>query len=70
MRPYRRVPANCFILQVMKDDEQQAPKRPKLTTRDILILIFRAYRDTFPYVLIFVLLLTVGTWILTEVVFR
>lgn len=54
----------------MKDKEQQTPPRPKLRTKDILLLILRAYRDTFPFVLIFVLLLTVGTWILTEVVFK
>ena len=70
MRPDRRVPANCFILKVMSNKERETPERPKLSTKDILGLIFRAYRDTFPYVLIFVLLLTVGTWILTEVVFR
>lgn len=44
--------------------------RRKLTTKDVLILIFRAYRDTFPFVLLFVLLLIVGSWVLTEVVFR
>lgn len=51
---------------------QKVPVDPrrKLTTKDVLILIFRAYRDTFPYVLLFVLLLVVGSWVLTEVVFR
>lgn len=44
--------------------------RRKLSTKDVLILILRAYRDTFPYVLLFVLLLVVGSWVLTEVVFR
>lgn len=60
--------ANWFILLVMRKKEPK-PKL-KLSTKDIFLLILRAYRDTLPYVLMFVLLLVVGTWVLTEVVFR
>ena len=48
--------------------ERRAP--PKLTGKEILILILRTYRVSFPYVLLFVLVMLVVTWLITEVVFR
>jgi hypothetical protein len=54
-----------------RDDEHvdAAEDRPRLGRRDIWRLIFATYRDTFPIVLVFVLALSLVTWLITELVF-
>ncbi|HET8985375.1 MAG TPA: hypothetical protein VFN03_06430 [Trueperaceae bacterium] len=48
---------------------RSGPARPVLKFRDIVSLIVAAYKTSFPYVLLVVLVLIVVTWFLTEVVF-
>ena len=45
------------------------PPRERLTKRDVFVLIWRTYKTSFPYMLLFVLVLIVLTWVLTELVF-
>jgi len=47
----------------------EASLRPKLNRRDIVHLILATYRTTFPYVLLFVLVILIVTWLLTEFAF-
>jgi hypothetical protein len=49
----------------MADDE-----RPKLTSRDVWALIWATYKTSAPYLLIFLLLFSLGVWFVTEVLFR
>ncbi|HZW28448.1 MAG TPA: hypothetical protein VFF08_08315 [Trueperaceae bacterium] len=42
-------------------------ERPQLSRKDVLHLIWQAYRVSFPYLLVFVLLLLVATWVVTSV---
>ncbi len=48
----------------------EASENPKLSAIDILVLIFRTYAASLPYILIFVAVMLVATWLVTEVVFR
>ena len=49
--------------------ERRGPPRPRLSRRDVFALILRTYRASFPYMLLFVLVLLVMTWVLTELIF-
>ena len=55
-----------------RDDEPEAYERgrPKLTTRDVLALIWATYKVSAPYLLVFVLLFLLALWLVTEVLFR
>ena len=44
--------------------------RPKLTTRDVIALIWATYKVSAPYLLVFVLLFLLALWLVTEVLFR
>lgn len=44
--------------------------RPKLTTRDVLALIWATYKTSAPYLLVFLLLFLLALWLVTEVLFR
>ena len=44
-------------------------KKPALTRKDIWALIRAAYSLSFPYVLLFVIVLLLATWFFTEVLF-
>lgn len=46
------------------------PERPKLTAREILELILRTYGASLPYILIFVAVMLVATWVVTTLIFR
>lgn len=45
------------------------PRPNRLTRRDVWVLIWRTYKTSFPYVMLFVLVLIVVTWLITEVIF-
>lgn len=45
-------------------------ERFKLSPFEILKLIFRTYGATLPYIVIFVAVMLVATWLVTAVVFR
>ena len=45
------------------------PHRPKLNRRDVFHLILAAYKTSFPYFLLFVLVMLIVTWLLTEFAF-
>jgi hypothetical protein len=54
-----------------KDEpERYEGGRPKLTTRDVLALIWATYKVSAPYLLVFVLLFLLALWLVTEVLFR
>jgi len=53
-----------------RDLPEGSTERPKLTRREILGLIFRTYAVSLPYVLIFVAVMLIATWVVTELVFR
>lgn len=44
--------------------------RPRLSGREVLNLIFRTYAVSLPYVLIFIAVMLIATWLVTEVLFR
>lgn len=54
--------------------EEEKPKgggeRPKLTPFEVFKLILRTYAATLPYIVIFVAVMLVATWVLTTVVFQ
>jgi len=52
---------------VEEGTEPRSGGRPQLPRRDIWVLIWQAYRVSFPYLLVFVLLLLVATWVVTSV---
>ena len=45
-------------------------ERPKLSPFEILKLILRTYAATLPYIVIFVAVMLVATWVVTTMVFR
>ncbi|HEX7039244.1 MAG TPA: hypothetical protein VF202_03915 [Trueperaceae bacterium] len=47
--------------------EEPSGERPQLSPKDIRALIWQAYRASFPYLLVFLLLLLVATWVVTSV---
>jgi hypothetical protein len=47
-----------------------ADERPKLTSRDVWALIWATYKTSLPYLLVFLLLFSLGVWFVTEVLFR
>ena len=51
------------------DDDQFERGRPKLTNFDTWRLIFATYRESFPYLLVFILGMLVATWLVTVVLF-
>ncbi|MBW6457198.1 MAG: hypothetical protein K0A98_15055 [Trueperaceae bacterium] len=53
-------------------DEPEAYEgdRPKLTTRDVMALIWATYKVSAPYLLVFLLLFLLALWLVTEVLFR
>jgi hypothetical protein len=53
-----------------EDREGYEGTRPKLTTRDVLALIWATYKTSAPYLLVFVLLFLLALWLVTEVLFR
>jgi len=53
-----------------RDLPEGSTERPKLTRLEILGLIFRTYAVSLPYVLIFVAVMLIATWVVTELVFR
>lgn len=50
--------------------ERDDDTRPKLSRRDTWHLVWATYRDSFPYILIFVVAMLVATWFVTTVLFR
>jgi hypothetical protein len=52
------------------ESERYEGGRPKLTTRDVLALIWATYKTSAPYLLVFVLLFLLALWLVTEVLFR
>jgi hypothetical protein len=51
------------------DDDTFESGRPKLTNRDTWRLIFATYRESFPYLLVFILGMLAATWLVTVVLF-
>ena len=51
------------------DDDQFDGGRPKLTKGDTWRLIFATYRESFPYLLVFILGMLAATWLVTVVLF-
>ncbi len=47
--------------------DEREEERPRLSPRDVRALIWQAYRASFPYLLVFLLLLLVATWVVTAV---
>ena len=45
-------------------------QRPRLNRRDVFLLILAAYKTAFPYFLLFVLVMLIATWLLTEFAFK
>lgn len=45
---------------------KQKPK--ELSHKDVWALIFATYRATFPYLLVFILVMLFATWFITEVI--
>ena len=52
-----------------RDDDQFDGGRPKLTNSDTWRLIFATYRESFPYLLVFILGMLAATWLVTVVLF-
>lgn len=54
------------------DDKQPSGggERPKLTPFEIFRLILRTYAASLPYIVIFVAVMLVATWVFTTLVFR
>lgn len=50
-------------------DDGADDDRPRLSTRDVLALIWASYRASFPYFLVVLLGLALTTWIVTTFVF-
>lgn len=54
-----------------KEGEKEARStRPKLSPFDIFKLIMRTYGATLPYIVIFVAVMLVATWVVTTLVFK
>jgi hypothetical protein len=51
------------------DDDQVEGGRPKLTAWDTWRLVFATYRESFPYLLVFILGMLAATWLVTVVLF-
>ena len=47
-----------------------ATQRPRLTRVDVFRLILAAYKTAFPHFLLFILVMLIVTWLLTEFAFR
>lgn len=47
-----------------------AAQRPRLTRVDVFRLILAAYKTAFPYFLLFILVMLIVTWLLTEFAFK
>lgn len=45
-------------------------ERPRLTRIDVFRLILAAYKTAFPYFLLFILVMLIVTWLLTEFAFQ
>src|SRR5690606_13429652 len=76
--PHNRSRPALIIASVSEASDQRGegtdkgsvgPSRPRLRRRDVAVLIWRTYKASFPYVLLFVLVLLVVTWLLTELIF-
>ena len=50
-------------------EERTVGGRPKLTNLDTWRLIFATYRESFPYLLVFILGMLAATWLVTVVLF-
>lgn len=50
-------------------DDRFEGDRPKLTKGDTWRLIFATYRESFPYLLVFILGMLAATWLVTVVLF-
>lgn len=53
----------------IRSGASEAPDPPSLGRRDVWRLIWATYAATFPILLVFLLGLTLATWIVTELIF-
>ena len=55
----------------MTETELETSKpKAKLTGKDVFVLTLKTYWASVPYVLLFILVMLVATWLVTEVLFR
>lgn len=50
-------------------NDSRDEERPSFRRRDVLRLIMATYRATLPYFLVFLLVMALATWLITEVLF-